>query len=222
MSDASPQGLPEDEMIPLGIRRLMTAALATGLLGLAMVSPARSETIIVKKTTYFSVGGRTAAEIDRNMARLGPVSSVTGRRHPGATQIKFKGSADFVAVGNSCRIGGAKVTLSTKLVLPRWIHRRKADSAMALIWDTLSADIKRHEERHAEIARNHARALEKAILALPAARTCDRLKARVNTISERAMAAHERDQQRFDRVEAANFQRRMIRLLKYRIAGRKP
>ena len=28
---------------------------------------------------------------------------------------------------------------------------------MALLWDTLAADIKRHEERHAEIARNHAR-----------------------------------------------------------------
>ena len=28
---------------------------------------------------------------------------------------------------------------------------------MALIWDTLASDIKRHEERHAEIARTHAR-----------------------------------------------------------------
>jgi len=210
-------------MISKGVRRLVkTVALVAGLVSYGVTGPALPETIIQKKITYFSIGGTTAAEIDRNMARLGPVSSVTGRRHPGATQIKFKGSAKFVSAGNSCRIGGAKVMLSTRLLLPRWVNRRKAGNDLALVWDTLSADIKRHEERHAEIARNHARALEKAILGLPAAAKCAPLKAKVNKISENAMVAHDKDQQRFDRVEAANFHRRMIRLLKYRIEGRKP
>lgn len=208
-------------MISIGISRLFrTAALAACLLPLCGGGQAAAETIIVKKTTYFSVGGTTAAEIDRNMSRIGPVSSITGRRHPGATRIKFKGSAKFVSSGTSCRIGGAKVTLSTKLMLPRWTNRRKAGKDLALIWDTLSADIKRHEERHAEIARNHARGLERAIMALRPARDCDTLKAKVNAISRNAMVAHDKDQQRFDRIEAVNFQRRMIRLLKYRLEAR--
>ena len=209
-------------MTLIGTGRLAAQAAAiTSLLLASAGGPASAETIIVKTTTYFSIGGTTAAEIDRNMARLGPLASTTGRRHPGATQIRFKGSAKFVASGGSCRIGGAKVTLSTKLMLPRWTNRRKATRDLALVWDTLSADIKRHEERHAEIARNHARALEGAILALPPAGSCDVLKEKVNTISRNAMVAHEKDQKRFDRIEAINFQRRMIRLLKYRLEAKR-
>lgn len=186
---------------------------------IAVVSaPAPAETIIHKSVTYFSIGGHTASELDREMMRRGPLSRNTGRRHPGATQIKFNGSATFVAQNSRCVIGGAKVSLSTKLVLPRWTNRKRAKREMALIWDTLAADIKRHEERHAEIARTHARELEKTILGLSSARDCATLKARVNDVSQAAMVAHDKDQIRFDRIESTNFENRMIRLLKYRIS----
>jgi len=190
-------------------------------LAVSMVAfPAGSETIIRKSTTYFSIGGRTASDLDREMSRVGPLSQTTGRRHPGATQIRFNGSATFVGKDNHCYIGGAKVLLSTKLMLPRWSNRRKATKEMALLWDTLASDIKRHEERHAEIARTHARQLEKAILALPSARDCPTLKAKVNRVSQKAMIAHDKDQLRFDRIESINFENRMIRLLRHRIATR--
>ena len=81
----------------------------------------------------------------------------------------------------------------------------------------MSSDIKRHEERHAEIARNHARALEKSFLALRPEADCERMQARVARTSETAIAKHDSDQARFDRLEAANFDRRMIRLLEYRL-----
>lgn len=194
----------------------------TFLAALAMslaVVPASGETIIRKSTTYFSIGGRTATDLDREMMRRGPLSRTTGRRHPGATQIRFNGSATFIGNDGRCHIGGAKVSLSTKLVLPRWSNRRKASKEMALLWDTLSSDIKRHEERHAEIARTHARQLEKTILALPSTRDCPTLKARVNRVSQEAMIAHDKDQQRFDRIESINFENRMIRLIRHRIAS---
>ncbi|MBL0375042.1 DUF922 domain-containing protein [Rhizobium sp. KVB221] len=178
-----------------------------------------AETIIRKTTSYFSIGGRTAADLDREMSRRGPRSKTTGLHHPGVTEIRFAGAATFVTKGHSCRVGGAKVTLSTKLMLPRWKNRRKADPTLALAWDTLSSDIKRHEERHAEIARNHARKLEREILALAPARDCATLKAKVNKISQKVMDDHDKDQQRFDRIETANFENRMMRLLKYRIAS---
>ena len=196
-----------------GLKAMLAALMMT-----AFSMPAGSETIIHKSVTYFSVGGKTASDLDTEMMRRGPVSGNTGRRHPGATQIKFNGSATFVTKGNRCEIGGAKVTLSTKLILPRWTNRRRAGRDLAMIWDTLAADIKRHEERHAEIARTHARQLEKTILGLSPARNCATLKARVNRVSQDAMTAHDKDQTRFDRIESANFDNRMIRLLKYRIS----
>ena len=191
------------------------------LASLAFAPVATADTIIHKKITYFSIGGTTAADLDREMIKRGPISSVTGRRHPGATKIQFSGTATFIGKNGRCTIGGAKVTLSTKIMLPRWSNRRKATPQLGLIWDTLSADIKRHEERHAEIARNHARDFEKQILALPSASNCAILKAKVNEISQQAMIDHEKDQQRFDRIESANFENRMIRLLKYRLEAKK-
>lgn len=198
--------------------RKLLLPLTSAMLVLAASAPVRSETIIHKSVTYFSISGTTVSDLDREMMRRGPLSRTTGRRHPGATQIHFNGTAQFVDKGRRCVIGGAKVALSTKLILPRWKNRKRADKQMALIWDTLSADIKRHEERHAEIARTHARQLERDILRLPPAKDCATLKARVSRTSTQAMATHDKDQQRFDRIESKNFEDRMIRLLRYRMS----
>jgi predicted secreted Zn-dependent protease len=197
------------------------ALLCLAIAGLGATPAARAETIIVKTITYFSIGGTTAADLDREMLSRGPISSVTGHRHPGATRIKFAGTATFVGKDGRCVIGGAKVTLSTRIMLPRWSNRRKASAQLGLIWDTLSADIRRHEERHAEIARYHARDLEQRILTLRPASDCTRLKDKVAELSRLAIEDHDKDQRRFDRIEAINFENRMIRLLKYRIASKK-
>jgi predicted secreted Zn-dependent protease len=85
-----------------------------------------------------------------------------------------------------------------------------------LVWDTLSADIRRHEERHAEIAREHARMTERAILKLPPERNCDLLQNKINAESARNIEEHDRDQARFDMIEAANFRNRIKRLMNYR------
>lgn len=194
--------------------------LGAALAVLSLAGSAAADTIIHKKITYFSIGGTTAADLDHEMMKHGPISSVTGRRHPGATKIQFSGKATFIGKKGRCVIGGAKVTLSTRIMLPRWSNRRRASPQLGLIWDTLSADIKRHEERHAEIARNHARVFEQQLLALPPASDCAILKAKVGEITRQAMEDHEKDQKRFDRIEAVNFENRMIRLLKYRLAAK--
>lgn len=180
-------------------------------------SIAHAETVMNKTITYFSVGGRTAEELDKALSEHGPAMKGTGARHPGATKIKFGGTVTYVKHGNRCAVGSAKVTLSTRLILPRWKNRNKANRDLGLVWDTLSSDIKRHEERHAEIARNHARKLEKDFLLLKPEPDCERMQARVARLSESAIEDHDRDQARFDRMEAANFDRRMIRLLQYRL-----
>ncbi len=141
----------------------------------------------------------------------------TGARHPGATRIKFGGSVTYVSRGGKCAVGSAVVSLNTRIILPRWVNRKRANADLALVWDTLSADIKRHEERHAEIARNYARQLENTLRRLPSQVDCTALQALVALESEKTVAEHDKDQARFDRSEAINFDRRMIRLLQYRL-----
>ncbi|WP_424552249.1 DUF922 domain-containing Zn-dependent protease [Shinella sp.] len=198
------------------IARLMAlAALAT-----LASQPVRAETITSKTFAYFSVGGRTAAELDAELSKNGPMMKQSGSRHPGATRIKWGGSVSYVRRGSRCAVGEAKVTLSTQIILPRWKNRKRATPSLALIWDTLSRDIKRHEERHAEIARSHARNLERSLKRLRPEADCERMQARVDRATADAVAKHDADQARFDRVESKNFDDRMMRLLVHQLKNR--
>ena len=198
------------------MRRVRRLAGAACLLCVILV-PAHAEPVITKTYSFFRIGGRTADDLDKALERHGPVTRTTGSRHPGATEIKFGGEVTYVERAGRCAIGSAKVTLRTNLILPRWSNRRQAPKDLRFIWDTLSADIKRHEERHAEIARNHARLLERELVALPARRSCDDVESLVNDTTKRVLAQHDREQMQFDRIEAKNFDARMTRLLQYRI-----
>jgi predicted secreted Zn-dependent protease len=182
--------------------------------------PAHAEPVITKTYSYFRIGGQTAEELDKALERHGPLTKTSGHRHPGATEIKFGGEVTYVEKGGRCSVGGAKVTLRTHIILPRWSNNGKAAKDLRFIWETLSSDIKRHEERHAEIARNQARVLETELLDLPSRRTCDDVEALVTEVTHRVLSEHDQMQLRFDQVEAANFDARMTRLLKYRIDQR--
>jgi len=192
----------------------------SGAIFLLCVIPAvaSAEPVITKSYSYFRIGGRTAEDLDKELEKHGPMTHATGHRHPGATEIKFGGDVTYVERGSRCSIGGARVTLRTHITLPRWSNRGRATGDLRFIWDTLSADIKRHEERHAEIARNHARQLERELLALGSNRSCDALEKRVAETTRRVLENHDREQLRFDQVEAANFDARMMRLLQYRMS----
>lgn len=195
------------------IARLMALAALVCL----SLQPASAQTITTKTFSYFPVGGRTAAELDEELSKHGPVMKHSGSRHPGATRIKWGGSVTYVRRNARCAVGDVKVTLSTQIILPRWKNRKRATPSLALIWDTLASDIKRHEERHAEIARNHARQLERTLKGLPSEPDCERMQARVDRATADAVSRHDADQARFDKIESKNFNDRMMRLLTHRL-----
>lgn len=171
---------------------------------------------ITKTYAYFSINGRTADDLDAQLQKHGPLTRSTGFRHPGATQIKFGGEVTYLETDRDCSIGDINVTLKTHITLPRWVNRRQADGTLGLIWDTLAADIKRHEERHAEIARGYARKLENRLHALNSRRTCRELEVEVGKLTKAMIEEHDRDQLQFDVIESKNFDSRMMRLLKNR------
>lgn len=179
-----------------------------------------------KRYSYFTINGKTSAEIERELQRRGPKVGSTGSRHPGATEMEFRTRLEFSERGNVCSVSKATVRLKARLILPRWRQRKRAKREMAIIWDTLSADIKRHEESHVIIAKNHARELEKRLERLRTSRGCDEVERMAEKTTKEVLAKHDEAQQRFDRIEGISFERRMLRLLRYRLqqieAGRLP
>lgn len=174
-------------------------------------------TVVERSYSYFTIGGSTLAEIEEELNQRGPMVSTTDRRHPGATRMQFATRVGYGEQNGRCGVLSADVTLRANMILPRWRVARNSDTETRIIWDTLAADIRRHEEAHVVIARNYAREMERAILAVQGERDCQAAEARVNRVREEVMRRHDEEQARFDRIEAINFESRMLRLLNYRL-----
>ena len=172
---------------------------------------------IDKKYSYFNLYGKTAEELDREIAKRGPKLLQTGTRHPGATTMNFGLKTKITNDGEFCKLDRAFVTLDLKLSLPRWKGRERATQDMGIMWDTLSSDIKRHEERHGLIARSYAIELERTLENLPRDRDCKRLQAKAESVAKDLLKHHAEAQAQFDKVESINFEARLARLLEYRL-----
>lgn len=195
---------------------MMTRLILCAVLAISSVAPAAAANL-VKTYSYFRIGGHTLDEIEEQLVKHGPKVKSTGLRHPGATRMSFSTRIGYSEKSNSCRIVSAVVTVKARVILPVWRQRKRSDEDVRIFWDTLSADIKRHEERHVEIAKNHARELETALKASGKQSDCKAAAANAKKITARILAKHDRAQARFDRVEGINFESRMQRLLQYRI-----
>lgn len=191
--------------------RILCAALLAGSMG---AGPAWTASVS-KTYAYFSVRGQTAEQIERDMARRGPRVGLGRIGHPGAAELTFKGKVDYTEGNGRCRIGDATFHVKAKITLPRWRDRRRGERDLVFVWDTLARDIKRHEEQHVIIAKNHARQIEDEIKALYPARDCETLERKAGRITERVLKEHDRAQAQFDRVEAINYESRLKRLLRY-------
>lgn len=190
---------------------------AAASIALALSGAGAQAASVNKSYSYFSIGGATLSEIEADLSRRGPHVASTGRRHPGATTMQFTTRLGFAEGGGSCRIVTADVSVRAKVTLPSWRRPKRAEDSTRLIWDTLAADIKRHEERHVGIARNSARDIETALRKLGAFPDCTAAAGKAQEVSARLLIRHDEEQARFDRVEGKNFESRILRLLQYRL-----
>ncbi|MBV2144486.1 DUF922 domain-containing protein [Falsochrobactrum sp. TDYN1] len=197
---------------------LRKRVLAFGL-ALIFVAPQAEAASIFRTVSYYDINGKTAADLDKALSGSGPFLKKTGQHHPGAAEIRFDAKVRYGrATGNiACKVQDVYVNIHAKVMLPRWKQRRKASSELALVWDTLLRDIRRHEESHIVIARSHASQMERQIRALRSRTDCAALRADIDNITAKLMKAHDRAQELFDRVETINFESRFERLLTYKM-----
>lgn len=198
------------------MKRLTQRLVLASLIAAAIGSPVQAASV-VKTYSYFNVGGRTLEELESELNKRGPQMKNTGRRHPGATQMEFTSRVGYAEQAGKCGVAKVTVTVKAKVILPRWRAPRRADQDTRLIWNTLSADIKRHEESHVIIAKNHARELEDKLQVLGRFKSCEAAQSRVKQVTDRILAKHDREQTNFDRIEGINFESRILRLLQYRM-----
>ncbi|WAP68585.1 DUF922 domain-containing Zn-dependent protease [Jiella pelagia] len=168
---------------------------------------------VSEKTTYFAVRGSTLAELDNDLNRRGPFLAETGIRHPGATQVKFDGKVTYKRTPEGCAVDAAALSLDLEMTLPKWVQPKRVSARTKLIWDTLEKDIRRHENRHAAIAKNWLKRTESAIRNLRAEPNCSAMEEMVTVVTQRYLAGHERAQIEFDTIEGREVNFRLRRAL---------
>jgi predicted secreted Zn-dependent protease len=123
---------------------------------LAIVAPQAEAAAIFREFSYYTVSGKTAADLDKALSRNGPFLKKTGQHHPGAAEIRFDAKVRYGrAPGKACKVQDVYVNVHAKVSLPRWKQRRKATPELAVIWDTLLQDIpppRREPHRHCPAA----------------------------------------------------------------------
>ncbi|MDQ6437837.1 DUF922 domain-containing protein [Mesorhizobium sp. LHD-90] len=187
---------------------------ATALFALTM--SAASAATVSRAYSYFPVTGGTLEEIEQELLKFGPKVESSGQRHPGATRMKFSMRIRYKEEPGRCEIVKADVSVKATVILPKWRQPKGVDNDVRLFWDTLRADIKRHEESHIIIAKNHARALEEKLVTIVAP-DCKQAAERSKATMAQVLARLEKAQDYFDRVESVNFESRMVRLMLYRL-----
>jgi predicted secreted Zn-dependent protease len=196
------------------MHRLLVTLAAFGALFAAPVDAAT----LKKSYSYFDIAGRTVPEIENQLEQKGPRLASTGRRHPGATRMEFNTNLKYGQVKGRCAVTKVTVRVTAKLILPRW-KQKGAERDVRFIWETLSADIKRHEEQHVAIAEAHGRELDAALKALTPAQRCEDVARRANEVTDKILRKHDRAQDRFDIDEARGFEERFMRALEKRMAS---
>ncbi|MEX6506668.1 DUF922 domain-containing Zn-dependent protease [Jiella sp. M17.18] len=190
---------------------LLPLALAAALAGLgAGTADAAS---IKEQTTYFAVHGTTLQDLDRDLSRRGPFLADTGLHHPGATEISFGGKITYKHVPEGCAVNRVGITLGLKTTLPKWTPPAGASARTRLIWNTLAADIVRHEGRHSAIAKQWATRMEMAIRNLAPRSSCAAMEAAVGRVTSRYLAWHADAQVQFDEIEGREVSMRLRRAL---------
>ncbi len=177
---------------------------------------AASAASVSRSYSYFPVRGATLQDLQEDMERRGPEVQSTGRRHPGATRLEFKDRIRYRSEKGKCRVLSVAISVRARIILPRWVRRSSGSPETRQVWDALSSDIKRHEESHVSIAKNHARDMEQSIAGIPPQNNCDLVEALARKALADGLMRHDAEQARFDLIEGKNFSARLERLIRYR------
>lgn len=194
------------------LSKLLVPYTALLCLSLAASSPASAEPTFSTKYNYFEIGGTNIRDLWFDINAKGPKSKM-GIGHAGYTSFDFDNSVGIVPKGGKCQITSINFHLTSIVQLPKWTDERNSDEEMKLYWKAFSADVKRHEDQHVEIARQSILKLEQKLLELQPNKSCKVLKKQIRNIINKSAQARNRDQNAFERKEVRGQKNRLTQLV---------
>ncbi|MCI5076239.1 DUF922 domain-containing protein [Oricola sp.] len=149
-------------------------------------------------TTYYSIGGKTGADLDREIATKGPMKG----HALASAAIKFVPVAiSYDKSDTGCSYKTARFRIDANITLPRWSNQNSSDPGLRTAWRFLAEYAREHEQVHIDIAEEHARKLGEQLEALAPRKTCEALDAAGQQVLKRVKRDHNRAQLAFDAAE---------------------
>jgi predicted secreted Zn-dependent protease len=168
---------------------------------LAVAAPLQGFTVNVdEQKAYYSLKGRTPQELAKASAVSGVRDQADGTKGAGGTvsELTARFSKDMTE-GGGCALIAAQVTVSIRQKLPRWDDNAAGGDEARDWWRRFSAAISEHEDGHKKIDEESGDRLLGGLRALPAARDCDELDARVDAEIANAQAEQDARNAEYDR-----------------------
>jgi predicted secreted Zn-dependent protease len=186
----------------------LRVALAIGLAG-ALTLPSVAEPKLQEiRETYF-IQGRTVETLIAAIKQGGPpmdpakVEAGLSGFSVARTKPTFTYRPELQRVPNGCRVIGATVSVIARIVMPDWINRGDASTALQQEWERYHADVLAHERGHVAIALEAARRIERGILGLTGEHRCDDVPKLVRSIAQEEVRRQNEEQAEFDRREGS-------------------
>lgn len=179
----------------------------------SLAAAAGAATVPNIKYSYYTVSGRTPAEIYRAILKRGP--TVEGNKALASTSAVAEQDGDLTESPSSCLISDYRLKLSFTVRLPRIQNEAVLPPADRQLWRQFSAFLKQHELRHTQLWLSCAADLERQVTGLKA-RTCKEASRRAAATWKKSLARCDRLQEAFDaeqRTELLNqpFMRKVMR-----------
>ncbi len=134
---------------------------------LALADPLVTETI-----DYYDVAGATAQEVRADLNRVGPISSVDGKRYDATARWYVSWNYKYKQVDGSCAITSTATTVKVIITFPRLKIAPSTPTALKEQFAAFADKLMLHEKGHAQNGIDIAKRIEDGIRALPPERTC--------------------------------------------------
>lgn len=150
----------------------------------------------------YAVRGINPADIWSDIVRRGPHQRERGLYAQAEAQVRFDWNANYASSREGCRVQAAVVSVDVNIVLPSWVDEGRASPALRTAWSRYIAEVRRHEERHKDIAVAAAREMERAIRAAPPQRSCADVQRYIAAQIHQVRQKERGQQLQFDRTAA--------------------
>ncbi|HUP29261.1 MAG TPA: DUF922 domain-containing protein [Usitatibacter sp.] len=159
--------------------------------------PARDVEVSPAEMEYFVVQGSTLAHLRETMRETAP-KDVEGVPRWGMARWRLRWKFEHARAAD-CRIGKFNITVTSRLIMPRWPDREKAPQALQDMWDRFYRALLLHENGHRDNGIRAANDLARRLRGMAAHRDCASLNAEIENVGARIVSEYGLVDKAYDR-----------------------